>query len=74
MSNLRTVENITYFDKIEFLKNDNATEATKSSKNEIQYLESESDITQFNLRNTHARMHALTHAYFIMRILYHIQI
>ncbi|KAG5310897.1 GVQW3 protein, partial [Acromyrmex insinuator] len=51
-SNLQTSENIKYSDKTEFLINDNITEATEFSENEIEYLESEFDITQFNLCNT----------------------
>ncbi|KYN02342.1 hypothetical protein ALC62_06836 [Cyphomyrmex costatus] len=52
LSNLQISENTIYSDKTEFLINDNTTEATKSPENVIEYLESEFDITQFNLRNT----------------------
>jgi len=57
LSNLQTSE-ITYSDKTEILINDNdATEAIESSENEIEYLESEFDITQFNLCNTQVRVY-----------------
>jgi len=56
LSNLQTSE-ITYSDQTEILINNNdATEAIES-ENEIEYLESEFDITQFNLCNTQVRVY-----------------